>query len=150
MKVGPSPDWLRSKIESVGIRSINNIVDITNYILFEWGQPLHAFDFRKLRGGKIVVRRMRSDEKMQLLSKTTIDGSKNPLVIADDERPIALAGIMGGTDTETDEQTEDVLHPLALRKRPGRLVAFDARDPNRVVKRSQLLLSKRRKSKAGS
>jgi phenylalanyl-tRNA synthetase beta chain len=108
VKVGPSPDWLRKRLESVGIRSVNNVVDVTNYVLMELGQPLHAFDADTLRGGKIVVRRAAPDEPM-----TTHDGGArklNPsvLVIADAERPVALAGIMGGADAEISASSTNV------------------------------------------
>lgn len=109
VKVGPSPSWMQARLVAIGQRPINNVVDITNYILFEWGQPLHAFNFQKLNGGKIVVRRMQAGEKLELLSGKVIDASGTPLVIADAERPLALAGIMGGRESETNESTVDVL-----------------------------------------
>lgn len=122
VKVGPSPQWLKSRLLAIGSRPINNVVDITNFVLYEYGQPLHAFDFNRLKGGKIVVRRMAAAEKMQLLSDKVIDGAETPLVIADGERPVALAGIMGGRDTETNDGTTDVLleaayfDPVNIRK----------------------------------
>src|SRR5204863_9750663 len=101
-------------ITSIGHRSINNIVDISNFVMFEWGQPLHAFDFAKVRGGKIVVRRMRAGEKLELLGGKTIDAGNDPqnaptLAICDAEVPSALAGIMGGKDSETRDSTTQVL-----------------------------------------
>ena len=109
VKIGPSPDWLRRRLEAIGLRCINNVVDVTNYVMFECGQPLHAFDFDKLRGGRIVVRRAAEGETM-----VSIDGAQcklNPamLVIADAERPVAVAGIMGGLDTEISDRTVNVL-----------------------------------------
>lgn len=109
VKVGPSPDWLVKRIESIDQRSVNNVVDITNFILFELGQPLHAFDMAKLRGGTIMIRRARKGEMM-----TAIDGSKltldeSMLAIADAERPVALAGVMGGLDTEVSSRTVDIV-----------------------------------------
>jgi phenylalanyl-tRNA synthetase beta chain len=109
VKIGPSPDWLRRRLEVIGLRCINNVVDVTNYVMFECGQPLHAFDFDKLRGGRIVVRRAVEGETM-----VSIDGAQcklNPamLVIADAERPVAVAGIMGGLDTEISDRTVNVL-----------------------------------------
>jgi len=114
IKVGPSPDWLRRRLELVGCRSINNIVDITNYIMFAWGEPLHAFDLDTLHQNTIIVRRAKSNEKI-----TTIDGelrilSPDILVIADKERPVAIAGVMGGKDTEVSESTKNVLLEAAI------------------------------------
>ncbi|HET9714447.1 MAG TPA: phenylalanine--tRNA ligase subunit beta [Pyrinomonadaceae bacterium] len=109
VKIGPSPDWLAKRLETIGQRPINNVADITNYVLHELGQPLHAFDFEKLGGHRIVVRRAAPGEKL-----TTLDGvertlTADMLVIADAERPVALAGIMGGEESEISTQTRDVL-----------------------------------------
>jgi len=114
IKVGPSPDWLKERLELVGCRSINNIVDITNYIMFAWGEPLHAFDLDTLGQNTIIVRRAKSNEKI-----TTIDGesrilSPDILAIADQERPVAIAGVMGGKDTEVSEGTKNVLLEAAV------------------------------------
>ncbi len=114
VKVGPSPAWLVKRIESLGLRSINNIVDVTNFVMLECGQPLHAFDFDLLRGRRIVVRRAAAGERL-----TAIDGSKhdlNPdiLVIADESRPVAVAGVMGGLETEVGAVTKNVLLESAL------------------------------------
>ncbi len=107
--VTDTPDWIQKRISALGMRPINNVVDITNFCLMETGQPLHAFDYDKLAGGKIVVRRAREGETI-----VTIDGVKrNPdssvLVIADAERPVAIAGIMGGKETEVTEHTKNIL-----------------------------------------
>jgi phenylalanyl-tRNA synthetase beta chain len=109
VKIGPSPDWLAKRLETIGQRPINNVADITNYVLHELGQPLHAFDFEKLGGRRIVVRRAAPGEKL-----TTLDGvertlTADMLVIADAEKPVALAGIMGGEESEISTQTSDVL-----------------------------------------
>jgi len=109
VKVEPSPKWLAERLNAMGVRSVNNVVDITNYALFELGQPLHAFDLDKLKGKRIVVRRARKGESI-----VTIDGinrvlSPNILVIADEARPIAAAGIMGGKDTEITSKTSNIL-----------------------------------------
>ena len=109
VKVGPSPAWMKSRLLTAGKRPINNVVDITNFVLLEWGQPLHAFDLEALQGPEIQVRRMRADESLELLDETVIEGESAPLVIADAERPVALAGIMGGSDTQTRDATQDVL-----------------------------------------
>ncbi len=122
VKVGPSPAWLVHRLEAAGLRSINNIVDITNFVLLELGQPLHAFDLSRLSGRRIVVRRAAAGEPF-----TAIDGSKHKLtaemlVIADDQKPQAIAGVMGGLESEVSEGTTDVLlesarfAPLSIRK----------------------------------
>lgn len=121
VKIGPSPTWLVDLLEAVGQRSINNVVDATNYVMFELGQPLHAFDYNLLRGNRIVVRRARQGENFE-----AIDGSKcrlheGVLVIADEERVAALAGIMGGANSQVQEGTETILlecayfHPAGVR-----------------------------------
>ncbi len=114
VKVGPSPDWLKSILEKVGLRSINNVVDITNYVMLESGQPLHAFDYHLLKASgtntpKIVVRRASEGEKF-----TTLDGKERTLtnemlLIADETQAVALAGVMGGKNSEINDQTVDVL-----------------------------------------
>jgi len=114
VKVGPSPDWLRSSLEKVGVRSISNVVDVTNYVMLETGQPLHAFDYHLLAKGAsgvptIVVRRAAPGEKF-----TTLDGqertlTEHALLIADEQHAIALAGVMGGLNTEINDRTVDVL-----------------------------------------
>ncbi len=114
VKIGPSPDWLKSVLEKVGIRSINNVVDITNYVMLESGQPLHAFDYQLLKRRdtnppKIVIRRASADEKF-----TTLDGKERSLtdqmlLIADEVQAVALAGIMGGKNSEIHAGTETVL-----------------------------------------
>ena len=109
VKIGPSPAWLAERLETIGQRPINNIVDITNFVLWELGQPIHAFDLQKLAEPKIIVRRARDGETL-----TTLDGVErklNPevLVIADPQRAVALAGIMGGLDSEVTSTTTDSL-----------------------------------------
>jgi len=109
VKIGPSPKWLVERLETIGQRSINNVADITNYVLHETGQPLHAFDFAKLSEGRIVVRRAVPDEKLKTLDGVERQLTNEVLVIADAEKPVALAGIMGGEDSEISETTKDVL-----------------------------------------
>jgi len=114
VKVGPSQEWIKKRLELVGCRSINNVVDITNYVLFEWGEPLHAFDLDKLSQGEIIVRRAIKDEGL-----ITIDGverrlSPEILVIADREVPVAIAGVMGGKDTEVTLETKNILLEAAI------------------------------------
>lgn len=109
VKVGPSPEWMRDRLEKAGIRSINNIVDITNYVLLETGHPLHAFDLRLLSGGVIDVRRARDGEKMATLDGVERVLDPSMLVIADAEKPVALAGVMGGAGSEIRADTTSVL-----------------------------------------
>jgi phenylalanyl-tRNA synthetase beta chain len=108
VKVGPSPDWLRQRIESIGLRPVNNIVDITNYVMFEMGQPLHAFDIAKLGGG-IVVRAASEGEKFLALDGNEYALLPADLVIADEKRAVAIAGVMGGEESGVTESTTDVL-----------------------------------------
>jgi len=114
VKVGPSPDWLRSMLEKVGIRSISNVVDVTNYVMLEIGQPLHAFDYHLIGKGAdgkptIVVRRAATGEKFKTLDNQERSLTSEMLLIADETKGIALAGVMGGANTEINEQTVDVL-----------------------------------------
>lgn len=114
VKIGPSPDWLVNALEKVGVRSINNVVDITNYVLMETGQPLHAFDYHLLHKGStskptIVVRRANTKEAFVTLDEQSHELSDENLLIADDAKGIALAGVMGGANTEINDQTTDVL-----------------------------------------
>ncbi len=107
--IGQSPMWLQRRLESVGIGVINNIVDITNFVLMEYGHPLHAFDYQKLAENRIVVRRANRGEKLTTLDETERELDTTMLVIADAEKPVALAGIMGGEDSEITNATCDVL-----------------------------------------
>ncbi len=109
VKVGPSPKWLVDKLNSINIRSINNIVDITNFVLHEIGHPLHAFDYDLLKENRVVVRRGINGEKFVTLDNTTCDIKDSMLVIADAERPIALAGVIGGKNTEVSDKTTNIL-----------------------------------------
>ena len=134
IKIGPSPMWLRNRLTAIGLRPINNVVDITNFVMMEYGQPLHAFDFDNLKGGKIMVRSPKAGET----TFTTLDGverqlSREMLLICDGERPVALAGIMGGMNSEVTEGTTTVLlesacfNPVSIRKTARRLgLATDA------------------------
>ena len=119
VKIGPSPAWMKRRLEAAGVRSINNVVDITNYVMLECGQPLHAFDQTLLREGRIVVRRARAGDQL-----ATLDGIGRPLnetslLIADAERPVALAGIMGGAGSEIQDTTTTVLLESASFKPAG-------------------------------
>jgi len=113
LKVGPSPDWMKKRLEKCGIRSINNVVDITNYVLLEFGHPLHAFDLKTLKGNMIKVGTPRAISGQPHMEMNTLDGVKREvsgesLLIWDAERPVAIAGIMGGQDTEVTEKTVDI------------------------------------------
>jgi phenylalanyl-tRNA synthetase beta chain len=109
VNVGPSPAWMVRRLEAIGLRSINNIVDVTNYVLMELGQPLHAFDFDKLAGGKIVVRRAAKGEKLMSIDGKMRELLPEMLVIADAANPVAIAGVMGGKETEVSGATVNVL-----------------------------------------
>ena len=127
VKIGPSPAWLVERIEAAGLRSINNVVDVTNYVLMEYSQPLHAFDYDKLEGRKIIVRRGRAGEVMVSIDETTCRLDEDMLVIADAEKAVAIAGVMGGLATEVDDATTNVLieaaqfDPLATRRTSRKL-----------------------------
>ncbi|PIU53964.1 MAG: phenylalanine--tRNA ligase subunit beta, partial [Deltaproteobacteria bacterium CG07_land_8_20_14_0_80_60_11] len=128
LTVAPSPFWMRRRLQIAGLRAINNLVDVTNYVLLEFGQPLHAFDFERLRGGEIVVRLPKSSERRF----TTLDGVERPLdpetlLICDAGGPVALAGVMGGLDSEVTASTTQVLlesayfNPRTIRRTGKRL-----------------------------
>ncbi|MEI8139450.1 MAG: phenylalanine--tRNA ligase subunit beta [bacterium] len=107
--IAPSPQWLQSRLSAAGIRPINNVVDITNYVMLESGQPLHAFDYELLEGHKIVVRRARVDEAMSTLDGAARELTSEMLLIADVRRPVAVAGVMGGAGSEIRDVTKTVL-----------------------------------------
>lgn len=109
VQIAPSPDWLVKRLEAIGQRPINNVADITNYVLHELGQPLHAFDLARLAEQRIVVRRARAGEKLKTLDGVERDLSTEMLMIAGADRPVAVAGVMGGEDSEISETTVDVL-----------------------------------------
>ncbi len=109
VKIGPSPKWLKDAIEATGQRSINNVVDVTNYVLHETCQPLHAFDAAKIKGGKLVVRMAGEGEKITTLDEKERTLSAEMAVIADAERPLVVAGVMGSLDAEVDDSTTDVV-----------------------------------------
>ena len=109
VKIAPSPEWMRRDLEAVGLRSINNVVDVTNYVLMEYGQPLHAFDARKIGGKKIVVRQAEEGEKIQTLDEKTHTLSADVALICDASRAVAMAGVMGGLNSEVADDTADVV-----------------------------------------
>ncbi len=109
VRVGDSPAWLKSRLLAAGMRPISNVVDVTNYVMLGLGSPLHAFDYDTLAGGRIMVRRARPGEQLETLDGSVRNLHPADLVIADAERPIAIAGVMGGGDTEVTEQTSSIL-----------------------------------------
>jgi len=127
VKVGPSPAWLVERLDAIGMRSINNIVDVTNYVLMEYSQPLHAFDYDKLDENRIVVRRGRGGEQMVSIDETKCNLDESMLVIADANKAVAIAGVMGGLDTEVSDDTVNVLiesaqfDPLNIRQTSRKL-----------------------------
>ncbi|MDD5438455.1 MAG: phenylalanine--tRNA ligase subunit beta [Patescibacteria group bacterium] len=122
IKVGPSPWWMKRRLMSAGVRPINNLVDITNYVMLETGQPMHVFDVAKLKGSEIRVRFARANEKMMALDGKTYQLDDKILVIADAERPVAIAGVMGGEETGATAKTTDIVlesacfDPVVVRK----------------------------------
>ena len=109
VKIAPSPAWLQHRLQAIGVGTINNIVDITNYVLMEYGHPLHAFDYHRLTENRIVVRRAEPGEKLKTIDAEERELTPDMLVIADAQNPVALAGVMGGFDSEITNQTVDVL-----------------------------------------
>ncbi len=122
VKIGPSPFWLQEKLESVGMTPINNVVDVTNFVMMETGQPLHAFDFDEVAGSKIIVRRAGNDIDFKTLDSKDHKLEPDMLMICDGERPVALAGVMGGENSEISDKTERVLvesayfNPVSIRR----------------------------------
>jgi len=122
VEIGPSPVWMQQKLLACGMRPINNVVDVTNYVMLEYGQPLHAFDFRQIGGGKIIVRRATEGEVIRTLDGMDRQLRPDMLVIADAGVPIAVAGVMGGADTEVIDITRDILlesanfNPVSIRR----------------------------------
>ena len=125
--VGPSPGWMQARLQAAGVRPISNIVDITNYVLLETGQPMHAFDFTKLGGAQIVVRTARAGESIRTLDGQPRELAGDMLVIADAERPVAIAGVMGGAESEVAEGTAVIVfesayfNPLSVRRTSKKL-----------------------------
>lgn len=130
VKIGPSPDWIADKLKAVGIAVINNVVDATNYVMLECGQPLHAFDFAKVKDGKIIVRQPKADEAIEAIDHKTYKLAPGMCVIADAESPVAIGGVMGGAESEISDTTTDVLveaaffEPLSIRNTARSLNLF--------------------------
>ncbi|MCY7375494.1 MAG: phenylalanine--tRNA ligase subunit beta [Pyrinomonadaceae bacterium] len=117
VKIAPSPEWLVKRLEAVGERSINNVADITNFVMHELGQPMHSFDLNKLAENRIVVRRARNGETIKTLDETERELDETMLAICDAEKPVAVAGVMGGLDSSITDETTDVLLEVAYFKR---------------------------------
>lgn len=113
-RVGESPWWMQRRLETIGVRPVSNLVDITNYVMFECGQPLHAYDLDRLAGRRLVVREAVRGERLQAINSKTYDLDPEMLVIADAEKPVGLAGVMGGLDSEIGPSTKNVLIEAAL------------------------------------
>ncbi|OCN03262.1 phenylalanine--tRNA ligase subunit beta [Clostridium sp. W14A] len=126
VRVKPSPRWLRERLRAMGVRPINNIVDITNYVMLEYGQPMHSFDYRFIQGHKITVRRAKEGEKIMTLDGTPRTLREKNLVIADENRAIAVAGVMGGENSEIVDGTTTIVFESACFKGPS--VRTTARD----------------------
>jgi phenylalanyl-tRNA synthetase beta chain len=128
VKVGPTPDWMRRRLEAVGQRSVNNVVDVTNYAMLEAGQPPHAFDYDTIRGHSIIVRKAAAGERITSIDGTKCDLQPEMLIIADASGPVAIAGVMGGLDTEVKDSTTAILledahfDPVTVRATSRRLV----------------------------
>ncbi len=126
IEIAESPDWLKAMVESIGMRPINNIVDITNYVMAELGEPMHAFDRKKLRGDEIIVRMAQRGEPLTTLDGSSFELNPEDIVIADSGGPIALAGVMGGGNSEIDDTTTDIVleaanfNPVNIRKTAAR------------------------------
>ena len=114
VKIGPSPKWLVRRLKACGVRSINNIVDITNYVMLELGQPMHAFDINSIEGKHITVRRAKKGEKITTLDEVERNLDENNLVIADDKKAVAIAGVMGGLNSEIEDTTTTVVFESAV------------------------------------
>ena len=127
VKIGPSPLWLQKRLNAIGVKPINNVVDATNYVMFECGQPLHAFDFANIRGGRIIVRPAREREDFVAIDHRTYQLDPQMVVIADAERAVAIGGVMGGVESEVSPVTVDILleaaefMPLSIRRTARKL-----------------------------
>ena len=130
MKIGESPEWLKNRLIAVGAKPINNIVDVTNYIMLDLGHPLHAFDYEKIGGKKIIVRRAKSNEDIVSLDGEVRAFDKDVLVIADAAKPVAVAGVMGGLDSEITDSTKTVVLEAAV---------FDSKSIRKTAKKLNMM-----------
>jgi phenylalanyl-tRNA synthetase beta chain len=124
VSIGPSPGWMQERLQAAGMRPINTVVDITNFVMLEWGQPLHAYDYDAVRGGRLIARPARAGERLLTLAeeRPEIELTPDHLIIADAERPVGLAGVIGGADSEVTEKTTSILleaatfDPVSIRR----------------------------------
>ncbi|GAA5344992.1 phenylalanine--tRNA ligase subunit beta [Planifilum fimeticola] len=127
LRLGPSPQWMQNRLIAAGVRPINNIVDVTNYVMLEYGQPLHAFDYDQVSGGRILVRRARQGERLETLDGVTRECDQDTILITDGDKPLGLAGVMGGANSEVKDGTTRVLiesacfDPVLIRRTSRRL-----------------------------
>ncbi len=146
VKIGPSPKWMQDRLSAVGVRPINNVVDVTNYVMFETGKPLHAFDLDKISGGKLTIRRAKKNEELKTLDGVLRKLGPNNLVVADKDRAISLAGVMGGANSEITDKTKNIVlesanfHPANIRKTAAKM-ALRSEASNRFEKGVPLQLS---------
>lgn len=146
IKIAPSPEWMKKRLTASGLRSVNNVVDVTNYVLLEMGQPLHAFDYDKLEGKEIIVRQAKEGEQFVTLDEKERQLAAGDIVICDSKKPLAIGGVMGGQNSEVGDTTTNILleaayfHPGTIRKTSKRLVQTDSSrrfergcDPNAVI-----------------
>jgi phenylalanyl-tRNA synthetase beta chain len=128
VKIGPSPKWMQDRLATIGIAAINNVVDTSNYVMMEIGQPLHTFDYARIGGKQIIVRRAKAGEQFMAIDHKTYELDPNVCVIADANHPVALGGVMGGADSEVSDSTKDVLveaaefDPLSIRATARKLI----------------------------
>lgn len=141
LKVGPSPDWIQKRLEAVGLRPVNNIVDVTNYVMMEYGQPLHAFDLRKIESGTIRVGECKQPAPFTLLNGETVMLEVGDILIFDGDRPIALAGVMGGQNSQIEEDTTSIVLESAV---------FPASQVRRTAKRLGIVSDAAKRFEKGS
>jgi len=155
IKVGPSPQWMQDRLSASGVRPINNVVDVTNYVMLEMGQPLHAFDADKINGGRVIVRSASNGEKLKTLDGVTRVLDKNDLVIADTKEAVAVAGVMGGASSEVTDKTKTIVlesanfSPASVRKTALKL-ALRSESSARFEKGLPLVLAEQAVNRAAS
>ena len=147
VKIGPSPEWMKRRLKACGVRSINNIVDITNYVMLEMGQPMHAFDINSIEGKHIIVRRAKKGEKITTLDEQERELDENNLVIADEKKAVAIAGVMGGLNSEIENDTETVVFESAVfyggsvRKTAKKVGGEEKRSAGKIMIKSTKIVS---------
>ena len=114
VKIGESPLWMQTRLWNAGIRPINNVVDVTNYVMLLTGQPMHAYDARTFKDGKLEVRKANKNEKLTLLNDKEVELDPNDIIITDGQKPVMMAGVMGGKNSEVEDDTTDVILESAV------------------------------------